>query len=182
MQFDCLPESDHPLVGLRPIAQADLPVWSGILSQPRVYEQTSWNHPTVDDLAPYVWQEATLAPAGLLRFAIALRSSNELVGTIGFHTVVPVNRSAELAYDLAPEAWGKGIATQLSRLIVQWAHRHAGIFRVQATVLESNVRSARVLERAGFAHEGLLHAYRLVRGVPGNFHMYSHVELPGDAV
>ena len=44
-----------------------------------------------------------------------------------------------------------------------------------ATALESNERSARVLERCGYQREGLLRSYRLVRGQPGNFFMYSHL-------
>jgi [ribosomal protein S5]-alanine N-acetyltransferase len=47
--------------------------------------------------------------------------------------------------------------------------------RVQPTVLESNQRSVRVLERSGFEREGLLRSDRLVRGHPGNLRMYAHV-------
>ncbi len=61
-----------------------------------------------------------------------------------------------------------------------WAHAHVGIARVQATVLDSNARSLRVLERCGFRREGLLRSYRMVRGTPGDFWMYSH--LPGDGM
>jgi len=45
--------------------------------------------------------------------------------------------------------------------------------RVQATVLDSNLASRRVLERAGFHAEGLLAAYRVVRGEPRDFWMYA---------
>ncbi len=175
MQFSILPQSDHPLVALRPIDAADLPVWLSYLHLPEVYEHTSWNAPTLDDLAPCVWQDAMRKPGNLLRLAVVSRSTNRLVGTLGFHTVMPTNRSAEIAYDLSPEFWGKGIATALCRLAVQWAHGHANIIRVQAVVLESNARSRRVIERAGFVREGLLRSYRMVRGTPGNFHMYAHI-------
>ena len=175
MQFDTLPESDHPSVVLRPIESTDLPVWLEYLNRPEVFEHTSWNGPRLEDLAPYVWSPEVRAPANLLRLAIASRSCNELVGTIGFHTVHPLHRSAELTYDLAPMHWGQGIATHLCRLVVKWAHEHANVLRIQATVLESNARSAGVLERVGFEREGLLRSYRLVRGTPGNFYMYSHV-------
>lgn len=181
MHFAALPESDHPQVALRPIAAADLPVWHAILSRPAVYEFTSWNHPTPDDLEPYVWSEAMREPSHLLRLAIALRATGELIGTIGFHTVTPPHLSAELAYDLAPEHWGRGIATQLCRRVAAWAHADAGLTRVQATVLTTNARSIAVLERAGFEREGLLRSYRRVRGRPGNFYMYSHLGPDGPA-
>lgn len=175
MQFDALPESDHPAVELRPINSSDLPVWLSYLQQPVVFQHTSWNNPTLEDLSKYVWSPAMLEPSNLLRLAVASRSSHQLIGTVGFHTVVPVNRSAELAFDLMPSYWGRGIATHVCQAAVRWAHEHAGVLRVQATTLESNLRSARVLERVGFEREGLLRCYRLVRGAPGNFFMYSHI-------
>ena len=175
MRFDALPESDHPLVELRPITADDLPVWLAYLQQPVVFQHTSWNNPTLEELSKYVWSPAMREPSNLLRLAVASRKSHQLIGTVGFHTVVPAHRSAELAFDLMPSHWGRGIATHVCQVVVRWAHEHAGVLRVQATTLESNLRSARVLERAGFEREGLLRSYRLVRGAPGNFFMYSHI-------
>lgn len=175
MRFASLPDPNHPLVRLRPLRSADLVRWSEYLNRPQVYEHTSWNHPSPDELASYLGGEASADPSARLRLAIAWRDSDHLVGTIGFHTVSPVNRSAELAYDLHPSAWGQGIATAMVTEMVSWAHAQASVLRVQATVLESNSRSARVLERCGFSLEGLLRAYRLVRGTPGSYFMYAHV-------
>lgn len=127
------------------------------------------------DLAHYAGALEPRSPSTLLRLAIADRGTDTLVGTIGFHTISPENRSAELAYDMSPTVWGQGIATHLCGLMVEWAHSQAGVVRVQATVLQSNDRSIRVLERSGFEREGLLRSYRMVRGRPGDFWMYSHV-------
>ena len=176
MLFGALPQASHELVLLRPIVEADLPVWYAYLSTPAVFEHTSWNLSSSSELSPYVWAPEAFTESSLLRLAIALRSTGELVGTAGFHTVSPQNLSAELAFDLSPKVWGKGIATCVCQSLVAWAHASVGLLRVQATVLESNARSAAVLERCGFLREGLLRSYRLVRGRPGNFYMYSHVQ------
>jgi [ribosomal protein S5]-alanine N-acetyltransferase len=160
---------------LRPIAQADIDVWFRYLSRPEVYEHTSWSVQDSKELMHYVANEQAAAPISFLRFAIAAKSSNELVGTAGFHTISASNRSAEIAYDLSPSYWGKGVAGATCSALVTWAHAHACITRVQATVLDSNVRSISVLERCGFQKEGLLRAYRNVRGRPGNFYMFAHV-------
>jgi ribosomal-protein-alanine N-acetyltransferase len=175
MLFQSLPESVHALVELRPIAAADIGDWYSYLSLPVVFEHTSWALASPTELEPFVWAPETMTPSSFLRLAIALRSSGKLVGTIGFHTVSPQNKSAEIAYDLAPQVWGLGIATHLCGRLVSWAHDHAGVVRVQATALETNARSDRVLRRCGFEYEGLLRSYRTVRGAPGNFHMYSHL-------
>ena len=176
MLFGALPEASHELVLLRPIVEADLAAWYAYLSTPAVFEHTSWNLSSCSELSSYVWAPEAFTESSLLRLAVALRSTGELVGTAGFHTVSPQNRSAELAFDFSPSVWGKGIATYVCKLLVAWAHADVGLLRVQATVLESNARSAAVLGRCGFVREGLLRSYRLVRGRPGNFFMYSHVQ------
>lgn len=86
---------------------------------------------------------------------------------------------AEVVFDLSPLWWRKGIATHVCAVLVDWAHQQVGVHRVQATVLQSNLRSAAVLERCGFAFEGLLRSYRLVRGTPGDFGMYAHLAGQG---
>lgn len=175
MHFFPLPESTHELVSLRPIEAGDLDAWYSYLALPVVYEHTSWVVESVSELEDFVCSSEALLPPSQRRFAVALRSTGQLVGTAGFHTISPGNKTAELAYDLAPPYWGKGIATRVCSTLVSWAHSHVGLVRVQATVLESNIRSSSVLQRCGFEHEGLLKSYRMVRGKPGNFHMHSHV-------
>ena len=173
MQFTVLPESDHPLVMLRPIVAADIPVWFAYLSLPVVREHTSWNPQAAAELAHHA--EPIHTASSVFRLAIAARDTGQMVGSIGFHTVVPENRTAELAYDLSPAFWGRGVASHMARTLVDWAHGHVGLLRVQATALSSNTRSMKVLERSGFEREGLLRSYRLVRGRPGDFWMFSHV-------
>ena len=182
MHFTHLPNLKHDLVCLRPLEAGDVDDWYNYLRLPLVYEHTSWNVQAASELAPYVWSAQEHSASSLLRFAIARKSNNQLVGTAGFHTVSAINRTAELAYDIHPELWGQGIATAVSAELVTWAHICANTLRVQATVLESNARSAQVLARLGFAREGLLRSYRLVRGVPGNFYMYAHLIDPDPTV
>lgn len=174
VKFTTLPRSEHELVELRRLSPADIPTWFEYLTMPVVFEHTSWDVRRACDLEHYA--DPSELPSALLRLAIAQRSDDTLVGTIGFHTVSVENRSAELAYDLSPAWWGKGIASQMCEVMVQWAHSHVGLVRVQASVLVSNARSIEVLQRCGFKREGLLRSYRFVRGRPGDFWMYSHVQ------
>lgn len=175
MRFETLPSTGHPGVVLRPLEPRDLPEWAGYLNDVRVYEHTSWNHPTAEELASYLGCHADRSPAGRLRLAVARRDDGRLVGTAGFHSVSPENRVAELAYDLHPDVWGRGIATAVAGSLVAWAHDEAAVIRVQATALVSNLRSRRVLAAVGFVQEGVLRSYRMVRGRPGDFALYAHV-------
>ncbi|WP_369685160.1 GNAT family N-acetyltransferase [Corynebacterium glyciniphilum] len=51
---------------------------------------------------------------------------------------------------------GRGVASSAVALGVDHAMAQVGMHRVEATVLESNVASRRVLEKVGFREEGLL--------------------------
>ena len=100
-------------------------------------------------------------------------ASGVLAGTIGLHTVSTVNRSAEIAYDRAPSHWGADRERAVHGRH-QWAFA-AGFMRMQAVVLTSNAGSARVLQKCGYRYEGLLRAYKMVRGTPGDFAMYARL-------
>jgi [ribosomal protein S5]-alanine N-acetyltransferase len=183
MLFTQRPVLQHPQAVLRALREADLPCWLAALRSPAVFEHTSWNLPADDAdalarLAVYVWDEAQFTSSSLLRFAIADRETDRFLGTAGFHTVQPDHRSAELAYDLCPEAWGRGLASAAARSLTDWAHTHVGLVRVQATVMDSNTRSLQVLARCGFEREGLLRSYRQARGVARDFWMHSHLVTP----
>jgi len=65
---------------------------------------------------------------------------------------------------------------KMNHAMVEWCFSYLGAVRVQATVLDSNTRSARVLEKCGFQCEGLLRSFRMVRGHPRNFWIYSRLD------
>jgi [ribosomal protein S5]-alanine N-acetyltransferase len=169
------PISNHPLVSYRPLARSDAEAWYAYLRLPEVFEHTSWNLRSVDDLAPLFDLYDSKDPESPVRFAILSKDSRALIGTFGFHTVSSINRTAELAFDLSPSIWGKGIAKAMCQSATTWAFTSCGLVRVQATVLETNQRSIHTLEKSGFQREGYLRSFRQVRGRSGNFWMYSRV-------
>jgi ribosomal-protein-alanine N-acetyltransferase len=175
MRIDSPPDSGYPDIALRQLERTDIPAWFDYLSLPEVIEHTSWNLRSAADLVPMLDAFESRAPTSMRRMAIIDQARNGLAGTIGFHTVSDVNRSAEIAYDLAPAYWGRGIASAVCAAVTAWAFSHEGLVRVQATTLETNLRSDKVLEKCGYRYEGLLRAYRMVRGTPGNFRMYARV-------
>ncbi|UTH74016.1 GNAT family N-acetyltransferase [Chromobacterium sp. IIBBL 290-4] len=176
MLFSDMPILDHPQAILRPLRLDDIQAWHDYLTLEQVYQHTSWNVRSPDDLIHYAWQPEQFTDSSALRFAIADRDSDRLLGTAGFHTVTPINASAEIAYDLSPAAWGRKLASAASASLLRWGHGHIGLVRIQATVLPSNLRSINVLERNGFEREGLLRAYRKVRGPSLDFWIYSHIQ------
>ncbi|MDN2713362.1 GNAT family protein [Janthinobacterium sp. SUN120] len=170
-----LPASGHPLVTLRPLECSDAPAWYAYLADPVVVEHTSWNLQCADDLQANFDDYASAQPSSSLRLAVVLHDGGRLVGTVGFNAISPQHGTAEIAYDLAPAVWGQGVATSVVNAVVDWGFQRLGFLRIQATVLESNERSMRVLERCAFEREGYLRCYRQIRGRSGNFWLYARI-------
>lgn len=170
-----LPASEHPLVTLRQLERSDAPAWYAYLADPDVVEHTSWNLRCIEDLLPNFDDYASSAPSSPIRLAVVLRDGGQLVGTIGLNAISPQHRTAEIAYDLSPAVWGQGVATSIVNAVVDWGFQRMGLLRIQATVLESNTRSLRVLGRCAFEREGYLRSYRQTRGRSGNFWLYARL-------
>lgn len=65
----------------------------------------------------------------------------------------------KLGYDLHPDAWGRGVATEAAQATVGLAFCQLGIDRVIAVVKPNHAASSRVLEKAGLTHTGEREAY-----------------------
>lgn len=158
---------------LRPIQLADVSAWYTYLSIPEVTEHTSWNLSSEKDLEQLVKTHLENGPESPIRFAILDKLSNQLIGTIGFHSLSSVSSTGELAYDIHPSFWGRGIATDVCKLVVNWGLSVHSFTRILAYVLETNAASVRVVEKSGFRFERMLENHRVVRGVPRDFYLYS---------
>ena len=84
-----------------------------------------------------------------------------------------VHRTAEVAYDIDPSHAGRGIATACCRAVARWLLEERGFVRVQATALDTNAGSQRVLEKSGFLREGKLVNLKLVRDQPRDFLLFA---------
>lgn len=88
-------------------------------------------------------------------FAIDLKG--EAIGGIGFESMSDVHRlTAEIGYWIGEPFWGRGIATAALERATAYGFATLGLERIQATVFDGNLASARVLEKAGYIFEGRL--------------------------
>jgi [ribosomal protein S5]-alanine N-acetyltransferase len=104
---------------------------------------------------PFTYEKAlnfiknTSANPGNHYFAITI--NDEAVGGIGISVQSDIHRkNAELGYWLAEDFWGKGIATQAVKEIVDYGFKNCDIVRIFARPLVNNIASHRVLIKAGF--------------------------------
>ena len=103
------------------------------------------------------WFEAVQKSHDTVLFAIRERSTGKLLGTCQLTGIHPVHRSAELRIRLGDEASrGKGLGTEAVRRLLDFAFADLNLERVWLHVFDDNARAARVYEKCGFKHEGLL--------------------------
>jgi RimJ/RimL family protein N-acetyltransferase len=60
----------------------------------------------------------------------------------------------ELAYSLAPEAWGQGLATEAAAAARSWAFERHGFPRLASFIITGNTRSIHVALRLGAVRDG----------------------------
>jgi ribosomal-protein-alanine N-acetyltransferase len=67
---------------------------------------------------------------------------------------VPQTVEIEVGYRLAPDAWGRGYATEGARALVRYGFDQLGLDRIIGLTHPDNAASQRVLQKAGLADAG----------------------------
>ena len=138
------------VVVLRAPRAGDLPAWAGFAADEEVLRWT----PVPPGLTAEDLSWALDPAAGHL--VIADADDDRFLGACDARTG---DGGAELGYALLEGARGRGFATRAIALLTAWLLGE-GAARVNAYVDPRNPRSARVLERAGYAREGFLRGWR----------------------
>lgn len=130
-------------------------------------------HPyALADAEQFIATECTKEPEVV--FAIAV--DGVAVGGIGLKLQTDVERcSAELGYWLGEPFWGKGIMTDAVKGVTVWAIEQFDLTRVFAVSFAWNTASCRVLEKAGFMHEGIMRRSAIKDGQVLDQHLYAFV-------
>jgi [ribosomal protein S5]-alanine N-acetyltransferase len=95
------------------------------------------------------------------------RSRNNLkfVGTISVKNIDLVNKKADLGYWIGEQYWGRGIATECLKLIIDYAFSaELGLKQLCAYVFPENKASIRVLEKNGMNKIGEVNEYHKLSG------------------
>jgi RimJ/RimL family protein N-acetyltransferase len=117
---------------------------------------------------PYTLSDADrwieISTSGTRDRHFAIEVDGVVAGGIGFDPFGGERSgTASFGYWLGQAYWGCGIATEAARMLSDHALRNGGLRRLEARVFTENVASARVLEKSGFALEGVLREHYLDR-------------------
>ena len=93
----------------------------------------------------------------------AITSDAKVIGGISL-TVEPDQEHAEIGYGLSSHFWGRGLAPEGVRAVLDCAFSRYKVKKVYARINPRNERSQRLAERVGMVREGLLRSHEIIRG------------------
>ena len=164
--FSCLPTLETRDLVLRRLRRKDAEDIYSYASDPKVARYVLWDpHRSPAETRRIVRDLCRRAAAGWpSSWAVTLRETGRVIGTVGFVWYSSENRSAEIGYSFARDCWNRGYATQAVRAVAAEAFRSLPLNRLEAQHDVRNPASGRVLEKCGFRREGVLRGRILNKG------------------
>jgi len=157
---------------LREITVSDVQSVFGIFSNPKVTEHYDC-YPFTEESQAKDWVDRQISSYKEhgnrgCRWAIALRDNpNKLIGSCGFHSANENFKSFDVGYELHPDYWGQGIATEALYGMINHCLENDVPFkvnRISATTDVVSPKSISVLNRLGFKEEGIMREYGFWKG------------------
>ena len=158
MDANTLPIIMSPRVVLRWICEDDVDSLYNVFSDPQVARY--WSAPPLANREAAAEMQREIAAGNergtILKWGLALRESNTLIGTATLFNLNLDNGRAELGYAMARAHWGEGYMTEALQALILHAFHVMQLRRLEADVDPRNSASIRTLERLGFQREGFL--------------------------
>ena len=144
--------------------------WPDVLAyqrDPRYLRFYPWTDRTEAEVRDFVQmfvdQQAEL-PRRKFQFAATFPDAGLVIGSCGIRHKPENDLEADIGFELAPEHWGRGYATEAALSIVRFGFRELGLHRISSWCIADNAASARVLERVGLRQEGRLRENEYFKG------------------
>ncbi|MGE7610685.1 GNAT family N-acetyltransferase [Paenibacillus sp. NPDC101420] len=95
-------------------------------------------------------------------FVIIEKATGQIVGTTRIMHPDLVHRNAEIGCTwISPEYWRTSVNTEAKSLLLHYCFEELKLIRVEFTVVKTNLRSQRAVERLGAVKEGVLRQHRI---------------------
>ncbi|MBV2142579.1 GNAT family N-acetyltransferase [Falsochrobactrum sp. TDYN1] len=160
-----------PRIHLREPAMGDFAGWARLREQSRAF-LTPWEPSWADDdLTKSAFRhrirrvQEEISDGTGYPFFIFRNSDRQLVGGITLGNIRRgVAQNCMIGYWSGAPFAGKGYMTEALSLAISFAFAELRLHRIEAACIPHNVRSIRLLEKAGFQREGLLRSYLKING------------------
>jgi RimJ/RimL family protein N-acetyltransferase len=155
LRFPTAPRLETERLILRDYELRDLEYFRGIF---RDEETTRFIGGVNDD--ENLWRKMMTGKAfwgltGTGMWAVERKDDGATIGHLGFFDFLrpiepPIGGEPEMGWIFAPEAQGKGLATEACRVALDWFDEHFGRHTIHALISPGNDASMRLAERLGF--------------------------------
>jgi RimJ/RimL family protein N-acetyltransferase len=166
-------------IRLVPLAPQHLDALAELILDPLTIRHTRIPEPTPPGFAEQWYARYETARRDGTREAFAIEDeTGSFLGLALAPEIDRATRTVELGYMVAPEARGRGVATEALRLSTEWAFSELGAERIELVIAVDNPGSKLVAERCGYVREGVLRSVFLKEGVRRDMEIWSR--LPSD--
>ncbi|USD37003.1 GNAT family N-acetyltransferase [Ferrimonas sp. SCSIO 43195] len=86
---------------------------------------------------------------GYARYALVHKGDNRVIGFCGMKYETHIG-ATDIGYRMLPQYWGQGLAKEAVAALLPYARDVLGLKRIVGDVVDVNLASARLLQRAGF--------------------------------
>ena len=101
--------------------------------------------------------EIKLYPKGFpTEFTFEIKSEDKVIGEFQFKSIRWFNRKAELSIFIFEEYREKGFASKTLNLAINFAFNRLNLHRLEAEIIDFNVRAKKLIQKYGFKEEGRL--------------------------
>lgn len=141
-------------LNLRPLRKSDAQRVFECIQDPRIHRNVGRipADQTIEQTELFISNSQSQFDDGTAFVFGVIEVGQNLIGVIGGSFTQYA--SFDFGYWLAPEAWGKGYATEASAAFMDWVVRKHGVKAFTAGHIDDNPASGRVLEKLGFIHAG----------------------------
>jgi ribosomal-protein-alanine N-acetyltransferase len=151
---------------LREFREDDIPLilaWWNDPRYQRYYAELADSEPIVRDLAAKFVAAQLEEPRRKWQLAVTIRGNDQIVGTCGVRVNDAELAEANIGYELHPDQWGNGYATEAATAILRFGFGELGMHRIWAECVADNTGSARVLEKVGMRQEARFREHQYFR-------------------
>lgn len=118
------------------------------------------------------WMGGFFAAQDGLRWGITLKETGVFIGSCGLHSWNREAHYAEIGCDIAHPYWGYGYGREAMRRLIEFGWRQMKLNRIEADVVQGNLRSIKMLQKLGFKQEGTLRQRILKGGKYYDIHIF----------
>ncbi|MEV0618696.1 GNAT family protein [Nonomuraea sp. NPDC050404] len=144
-------------LGLRDVTEADVTALHAVYGHPAATQHAPFEPRSLPEVARLVeeaMEAATAEPRRLYVLAVVDAGRRDVIGVARLRIEADLPHSAEIGFGLHPDHWGRGIGTDLVRLLLSFGFKQLGLHRIWGARSPANLPGQLAMLTAGMVEEG----------------------------